>query len=347
MSVIGRQLTQAFYGNAPKYSYWNGCSTGGRQGLIMAQRFPDDYNGIVAGAPAIHWDRFQAAQIWPQLVMLHENKGVIPPEKLVNATKAAVDACDVADGVTDHVIDDPRTCRFDARTLVCRASSESNGCLTPSEAIAINKMWEGPIIGGARLWWGPRPGASLVNLAGEIPFPFSVAQPKYWVYFDPTWDWKALNYANFKDFFELTVKRVGPTMATDNPDLSRFRDRGGKLVLWHGWADPVIMPDGTIAYYDAVTKKMGRGSTQTFAKLFMAPGVAHCGGGDGPTPQELLDAVVNWVQRGEAPATITASRSLPNGATRTRPLCPYPQLAVWKGAGSTDDAANFVCKASR
>ena len=145
------------------------------------------------------------------------------------------------------------------------------------------------------------------------------------------------------------MNRVGPVMATDNPDLSQFKDRGGKLILWHGWADPLIMPDGTIAYYDAVTKKMGGGyaQTQTFAKLFMAPGVAHCGGGDGPTPQGLLDAVVNWVQRGEAPATISASRSLPDGATRTRPLCPYPQVAVWKDVGSTDDAANFECRVSR
>ena len=236
-------------------------------------------------------------------------------------TKAAVDAA-TSLRVTDQVIDDPRTCRFDARTLVCRASSESNGCLTPSEALAIDKMWEGPIIGGSRLWWGPRPGAPLVDLAGETPFPISVAQPKSWVYFNPTWDWRTLDYANYKGFFELTVNRVGPVMATDNPDLSQFKDRGGKLILWHGWADPLIMPDGTIAYYDAVTKKMGGGyaQTQTFAKLFMAPGVAHCGGGDGPTPQGLLDAVVNWVQRGEAPATISASRSLPDGATRTRPL---------------------------
>ena len=153
----------------------------------------------------------------------------------------------------------------------------------------------------------------------------------------------------YKEFFDLTVRRVGcQVIATDDPDLSRFKSHGGKLILWHGWADPLIMPDGTIDYYDAVTKRMGGdyAQTQTFVRLFMAPRVAHCGGGDGPMPQSLFDAVVNWVERSEAPATITASRSLPDGATRTRPLCPYPQVAVWKGSGSTDDAANFVCKGS-
>jgi hypothetical protein len=348
MSVIGRQLTQAFYGKPPAYAYWNGCSTGGRQGLMMAQRFPEDYNGILAGAPAIHWDRFQAAQIWPQVVMLRDNAGVISSEKLTLATNAAVDACDAADGVVDNVIGDPRACRFNARALRCQNGSQGGSCLTESEASAINKIWEGPVVGGTRLWWGPRPGAPLSGLAGETPFPIAVAQPKYWMYYDQAWDWKVLDYSNYKEFFDLAVKRLGPVIATDNPDLSRFKSHGSKLILWHGWADELIMPDGTIDYYDAVTKKMGGGypQTQTFARLFMAPGVAHCRGGEGPMPQGLFDAVVNWVEHGDAPSTILASRPLPGGATRTRPLCPYPQVAVWKGSGSTDDAANFVCKGS-
>jgi tannase/feruloyl esterase len=206
-----------------------------------------------------------------------------------------------------------------------------------------------PVAASTRLWWGPRPGASLTGLAGQTPFSISVDQPRYWVYFDPTWDWRTLDYSNYEEFFDLTIKRVGPIMATDNPELSRFKARGGKLILWHGWADQLIMPDGTIDYYDAVTEKMGGGyaQTQTFARLFMAPGVAHCGGGDGPQPQGLLEAVVNWVEHGEVPSTITASRTLPTGALRTRPLCPYPQTAVWNGSGSTDDARSFVCQQSR
>jgi hypothetical protein len=350
MSVVGRQLTQAFYGRPPLYAYWTGCSTGGRQGLMMAQRYPDDYNGIVAGAPAIHWDRFQAAQIWPQVVMRLENGGAVSPGKLTTATNAAVAACDAADGVVDKVIDDPRACRFDARALVCSASAGGgDSCLTEGEARAINKIWDGPVVGGERLWWGPRPGAALSGLAGPEPFRISVQQPRYWVYFDPAWDWQTLNYSNYEAFFDRTVERVGPVMATDDPDLSRFRDRGGKLILWHGWADQLIMPDGTIAYYDAVTKKLGGGyeRTREFARLFMAPGVAHCSSGEGAAPQGLLEALVNWVERGQAPATLTGLRPLPDGTTRTRPLCLYPEVAVWNGVGSTDVAANFTCKASR
>jgi pimeloyl-ACP methyl ester carboxylesterase len=350
MSVIGRQLTQAFYGKPPSYAYWNGCSTGGRQGLMMAQRYPDDYNGIVAGAPAIHWDRFQAAQLWPQMVMLGENGGPISPAKLTMATAAAVAACDGSDGVIDKVIDDPRTCRFDARTLVCSPSSPgAETCLTEPEANAINKIWEGPVVEGKRLWWGPRPGAALGGLAGPEPFRIAVDQPKYWVYYDPAWDWRTLDYSNYEEFFDLTVKRVGPVMATDDPDLSRFRDRGSKLIVWHGWTDHLIMPDGTVEYYDAVTRRLGGGYEQTrrFARLFMAPGVAHCSGGEGPQPQGLLEAVMNWVERGQPPSALTGLRSLPDGTTRTRPLCPYPDVAVWNGAGSTDVAANFTCRASR
>jgi pimeloyl-ACP methyl ester carboxylesterase len=349
MSVIGRQLAQAFYGRPPSHAYWNGCSTGGRQGLMMAQRYPDDYDGIVAAAPAIHWDRFQAAMIWPQVAMRLDNGVVVPRAKLTLATSAAVAACDAKDGVVDKVIDDPRTCRFDARTLRCEAGDSGDTCLTDAEAGAINRIWEGPIVGGKRLWWGPRPGADLTALAGQNPFPIAVDQPRYWVYADPGWNWQALDYANYEAFFDLTVKRVGPLMATDDPDLSRFRNRGGKLIMWHGWADQLIMPDGTIDYYDSVTKKLGGDyeQTRTFARLFMAPGVGHCRGGEGPEPQGVLDAVVRWVERGEAPATMTASRSLPGGATRTRPLCLYPEVAVWNGSGSTDEAANFVCKAAR
>lgn len=345
MSVVGRQLIQAFYGRAPSFAYWNGCSTGGRQGLMMAQRFPDDYNGIIAGAPAIHWDRFQAALIWPQVAMRVETGGTVPVETLARATSAAVAACDANDGVADRVIDDPRRCRFDARTLVCKAGDGNDACLTEKEATAINRIWDGPTAEGRRLWYGQERGAALNGLAGPTPFQIAVDQPRYWVYFDPNWNWQTLDYGNYAAFFDRTVAQVGPLMATDDPDLSRFRDRGGKLILWHGWADQLIMPEGTIEYYGQVEKALGGPvATGRTARLFMAPGVAHCGGGDGPAPQDLVGAIVNWVEHGDAPDTITAARSLPDGARRTRPLCPYPQHAVWNGTGSTDDAASFACR---
>jgi hypothetical protein len=340
MAVLGKQLIQGFYGQAPAYSYWNGCSTGGRQGLMMAQRFPEDYNGILAGAPAIHWDRFQAAQIWPQVAMLRDAGGPIAMPKLTAANKAAVDACDAQDGVTDGILEDPRACQFDASSLVCQLGDTSATCLTAGEASAINKIWRGP----TNHWYGLTRGSAMGMLAGPQPFMISIAQPRYWVYLDPDWDWTKLDYGNYRVFFNDTVKAVGPIMASDNPDLSAFRKRGGKLIMWHGWSDPGIMPEGSVAYYDQVSQRSGGyANTQAFARLFMAPGVGHCAGGDGPQPQGLFTAVVNWVEKSQPPATILAFKQRAEGGSRTRPLCPYPATAKYVGTGSTDEATNFRC----
>jgi hypothetical protein len=378
MAVVGKQLVEAFYGKPPEYSYWNGCSTGGRQGLRMAQDYPDDYDGILAGAPAIHWDRFQAGHIWHQVVQQRDNGGPIgggkpdvlaAKEKL--ATAKAIAACDTHDGVADGVLGDPRACDYrasDDRTITsadCEASSAT--CLTPTEASAIDKMWQGPVAcskrdsagacsvpdvaardldgrGSKRLWYGNTRGTDLTALGGAMPFPVALEQPRYWVYFDPSWDWTTLDYDNYSTFFRDTVARVGPLMASDNPDLTPFRDGGGKLVLWHGWNDQLIAPEGTVDYYDRMTSALGGGyaRAQEFARLFMAPGVAHCAGGDGPEPQGLFRAVVDWVEQGKAPDRILASKPT-EGGMQTRPLCPYPAQARWTGRGSSDDAANFAC----
>jgi hypothetical protein len=380
MAVLGKQLVNAFYGEPPVYSYWDGCSTGGRQGLRIAQDYPADYDGILAGAPAIHWDRFQAGQIWYALVQYRDNGGPIgggnatfsrAKENL--ATSRAVAACDAQDGVVDGVLTDPRTCDYSAAddATITRSTCTANdtSCLTPTEASAIDKMWKGPVScssghpgascpvpdfatrnlngkGNKRLWYPDERGTDLSGLGGVNPFSIAVAQPRYWVYFDPTWDWHVLSYDNFLQFFTDTVKMVGPLMASDNSDLSAFRDRGGKLVMWHGFADQLIVPEGSIDYYDAVTQTLGGGykRTQQFARLFMAPGVGHCGGGNGPQPQAIFDAVVNWVEDGQAPDRIVAAKTSGGVVTQTRPLCAYPQFARWTGAGSTDDAANFVCE---
>jgi hypothetical protein len=350
MAVLGKQLAQAFYGQLPQFSYWNGCSTGGRQGMRMAQQFPGDYNGILAGAPAYHWDRFQAAQIWPQMAMRIDAGGPVSAAKQTLATNAAIAACDANDGVVDGVLTDPRTCSYnpvnDASLSRASCTSSDNTCLTPGEASAIEKIWTGPVnASGKALWVGIERGAALNGLAGPTPFAIAVAQPRYWVYFDPSWDWTTLTYANYEAFFKDTMRQVNPMMASENPDLTAFRNLGGKLVTWQGFADQLIMPEGSIAYYDAATNFMGGGyaQTQQFFRHFTAPGVAHCGGGNGPQPQNLFQAVVNWVEQGTAPDTILASKPLAGGATQTRPLCPYPALAKYVGSGSTDDAANFVC----
>jgi hypothetical protein len=363
MAVIGKQLAQALYGRQPDYSYWNGCSTGGRQGLRMAQDFPRDYDGILAGSPAIHWDRFQAYQIWPQVVMKELAGGVIPAAKEKLATNAAVKACDAIDGVVDGMITDPRKCGYSAAAdkNITKASctSKNETCLTPAEATAIDHIWKGATnLKGELLWPGVEPGAPLDALAGPTPFIIATNQPQYWVYLNPTWDWHVLTLANYEEFFEKTVQMVGPLMATENPNLSAFRAHGGKMITWHGFNDPMITPQGSILYYDSVVKFFGEnyGDVQQFYRLFMAPGVEHCGGGDAPQPgrpateelpfagqENLFQAVVNWVEHGQVPDRILASQSLSGGATRTRPLCPYPAFAKYTGQGSTDDAANFVC----
>jgi Tannase and feruloyl esterase len=377
MAVIGKQLVKQFYGKVQQYSYWNGCSTGGRQGLRMAQDYPDDYDGILAGAPAIHWDRFQAAMLWPQVIQQRVNGGPVGggdraamTAKYRLATDRAIAACDALDGVTDGIIDDPRRCGYqvsDDHEVTRATCSASDGqCLTPGEAAAIDRIWQGPVAcgdghsdlctvpetatrkltggGNKRLWYGEVRGTDLMTVAGAQPFVVALEQPRYWMYFDPAWDWHKVGAPDFIDFFRDTVAKVGPLMASENPDLSAFRRHGGKLVLYHGWSDQLIMPQGTIDYYDRVTQRLGGGyaRTQQFARLFMAPGVGHCAGGAGPQPQRPFDAVVNWVEKGVAPETITASRSVA-GATQTRPLCPYPAEAHWTGTGSTDDAANFTC----
>jgi len=378
MAVLGKQLVLAFYGKAPDYSYWNGCSTGGRQGLRMAEEFPADYDGVLAGAPAIHWDRFQAGQIWYQVVQYRDNGGplgggdpAILKAKATLATHRAIEACDKMDGVADGVLTDPRRCKYSARAdaRLTRASCKPTDgtCLTPKEASAIDKMWEGPVScakgggscrvpemaardlnkgGNLRLWYPNERGTDLTALGGAMPMPIATEQPKFWVYFDPTWDWHTLDYNNYLQFFKDTVAHVGPMMASDNPNLAPFRDRGGKLILWHGFSDQLIVPEGTIDYYDAVIRRLGGGYSQTqqFARLFMAPGVGHCGGGDGPQPQGLFEALVNWVEQGKAPERIMASTRGAGETTQTRPLCPYPTFAHWTGKGSTNDASNFVCR---
>jgi hypothetical protein len=351
MAVIGKQLIDAFYGkNTLLYSYWNGCSTGGRQGLAMAQRYPEDYNGILSGAPAIHFDRFQAAQIWPQMVQYRDNGGVVSTAKKTLATNAAIAACDALDGVVDGVLRDPRDCTYDAQNLVSKSCLPTdNSCLTETEASAINKMWYGPTNekGNKRLWYGLTRGTNLDGLGGATPFSISVNQPRYWVYLDPTWDWHVLDYDNYEAFFDDTIFEMAASgTATDNQDLAPFRDYGSKIIIWHGFNDQLIMPEGTIDYYDRVVNALGGEyyHTQEFARLFMAPGVAHCGGGAGPVPQNLFNYVANWVENGEAPETILAAKIVGGVVTETRPLCPYPKWAYYNGSGDINLASSFTCK---
>jgi hypothetical protein len=353
MAVLGKQLAQAFYGQLPAYSYWNGCSTGGRQGLRMAQDFPGDYDGMVVNAPAIHWDRFIAAEIWPQVAMRVLTGGPVSSAKQTLATNAAIAACDMIDGVVDGLLTNPRQCKYNPvydRSITNEACASTDGsCLSPAEAHAIQLIWEGPSgTHNKSLWPGLERGTSLSGLGGTNPFSIAVAHARYWVYFDPDWDWQTLDFSNYETYFNDAIRMVGPMMASDDPDLSAFRDRGGKIITMHGLADQLIFPRGTSMYYEDVTRRLGGGyrQTQQFYRYFEAPGVAHCAGGSGPQPQNLLQAVVDWVEKGQAPDRILATRTLGDGTTMSRPLCPYPAVAKHTGSGSTNDAENFICTMS-
>ncbi|MEK7676050.1 MAG: tannase/feruloyl esterase family alpha/beta hydrolase [Verrucomicrobiota bacterium] len=351
MTVVGKALTQAFYGKAPRYSYFVGGSTGGRQGLMEAQRYPDDYDGILSACPAINWHRFLPADLWPQVVMVAA-KNFVPKAKLDAATAAAVAACDTLDGVKDGVIADPARCACDPKALV--GTKVGDDTFTESDAKVIRKIWEGPRgQDGTFLWHGLARGTDLFALAGTSgspltgkPFSIPLEWFQYFLLQNPKWDWTTLTPAGFELLWKQSVEQYGTVIGTDDPDLTRFRDRGGKVIILHGLADQLIPADGTIDYYQRVQQRMGGAAkTSQFARLFLAPGVDHGFRGAGATPTGQMEAIVRWVEDGQAPDKLMAEKRDSAGKViQTRPLFPFPQVAKYKGTGSTDDAANFVAQ---
>jgi feruloyl esterase len=350
MTVTGKALTQALYGVAPRYSYFNGCSTGGRQGLMEAQRYPRDYDGILSAAPAINWNRFHIQHLWGPVVMNAADNPVAPC-KLAAATQAAIAACDTIDGVEDGVIEDPQQCTYDPRPLVGTSAGEC-GTFTEADANIVRWLWEGPHRqDGSRMWYGLPRGADLNAIwtsRGDPlrPQPFGISMDwfRYFLTRDPEFDGNVVTPDLYERLWDQSVEEFGLVIGTDDPDLAAFRDRGGKAIVWHGWSDQLITAHGTVDYYRRVQARMG-GVEQTaeFLRLFLAPGVTHCAGGAGPQPTGQLEALVAWVEDGRAPETILATRSDQNGVARSRPLCRYPLVAKYDGSGSTDEAANFTC----
>jgi feruloyl esterase len=348
MTVTGKALTEAFYGKAPRYSYFIGGSTGGRQGLSEAQRYPADYNGIVSSFPAINWGPFTVGLLWPQVVMREANDFISESrERAISA--AVVDACDARDGVKDGVIDDPIHLAFDPKSLV--GSTIGGSPFTETDAEVMRKIWQGPRTRkGEFLWYGLTPSTDLTALAGTegTPLrgrPFSIAMDyfRYYLKQDPNWDASTLTSAELEQLYQQSVEEFGPVIGTDNPDLTKFRDRGGKVIILHGMIDQLIPVEGSIDYFQRVEARMGGPKrTGQFARLFLAPGVAH-GGGTGPYPVGLPEAIIRWVEAGKAPDGLRAElRDRSGKVVRTRPLFPFPQVAKYKGSGSTDDMANFV-----
>jgi hypothetical protein len=352
MTVVGKAVTSIYYRSPLRFSYFNGCSTGGREGLEEAQRYPADYNGIASGAPAINWTKFIPAEIWPQLVM-NQAGDFLQPCKEVAFTNAAVHAC----ATTGGVITNPSACGWNPSKLVGLVTP--CGVITQQDAAVMTKIWQGPEnTHGERLWYGLERGTSLAGLAATYsdngvtagqPFPITVSWLGTWIQRNPAWDWHTLTYAQFDHLFQLSVSQFSTIFAANNPDLSAFKKHGGKIIIWHGLADQLIFPQGTVRYYQRVQQAMGGPRrTDSFARLFLAPGAQHCASGAGPAPAgpaQPLDSLVSWVEKGKAPSTIPGTVTDPatNHVTQSRPLCLYPLVARYLGHGSTTLASSLTC----
>jgi feruloyl esterase len=339
MSVSGKAITAAFYSNAPRLSYFQGCSTGGRQALTAAQRYPLDFDGIIAGANATNSSLMHATQIWSAQQANRDAASRIPNmpvNKYALLHEAVLKACDARDGVTDKVIDNPRECKFDPAVLLCKAADEPT-CLTAAQVETAKRVYAGPgVFHGYE--YGSEGGWN-----GTLRMPVGIAYDmyRYLALKNPSWDYKTFDVKKDIAQFEKTI---GPQMNMNDVDLRPFFDHGGKLIMYHGWADPGIPPENSLQYYSKVVKKVGSSKAANSIKLYMLPGVGHCSGGDGPSTWDSLGALDQWRDKGAAPASIVASHSTMGVVDKTRPLCPYPQTAQYKGTGDTNQAANFVCK---
>lgn len=374
MTESAKAAIQAFYGSAPHYSYFASCSDGGREALMEAQRYPEDYNGIVGGAPANFWTHLLTDALWNAQALTLDAGSYIPSSKLPAIAKAVNNACDKQDGVADGILNDPRKCRFDPAVMLCKGA-DSDSCLTSPQIAALKKLYAGAKDsqghsifpgylpgaetgeGGWATWIiGRAPGESLLFLFGNGFFADMVYSKADWNYKD----------AKIDDAVKAADKKLASVLNSTNPDMSAFRNHGGKLILYHGWDDPAIPALSTVNYYEKVVKVMGERDAASFSRLYMMPGIQHCGDGPGPEPfspftpptvqsndarHNFFLAVEDWVEKGQAPSQIIATKFTSDDQTKgvqmTRPLCPYPAAAQYKGQGDTNDAANFFCAAPK
>lgn len=378
-SIQSRVILRAFYGKPQQRAYFVGCSDGGREALMQAQRFPEDFDGIVAGAPANNWTHQFTGFVWNERALFSSGKNILPEEKLPLVEKAALKACDGLDGVRDGLIEDPRACHFDPAVLECK-SGDGADCLTAAQVEAVKKIYSGPKdpVTGQQVYPGYEPGTEAEDAAwkhwilGGVQADFGNSNFADATYENADWNWRT---SNLHDALVLSDAKVAPYVNSYNPDLRTFRDHGGKLIQYHGWGDAAVAPQDSINYYMKVSKfladypdprEQGSQPIESFYRLFMVPGMSHCWGGAGTgsfgnevfpaegVPQDadhdIVLALDRWVVDGIAPDRIIATRTKdrpPSIATpepMTRPLCPYPQLSHYKGSGSTNDAANFECR---
>lgn len=377
MTVTGKAIAKAFYGEAARRAYYTGCSTGGQQGLIEALDYPGDYDGVLVGAPVINRTWGHAAVLWDDMAANLQPGHRLSDAKLTLLSKAVLSTCGArGDGLAgDAFLSDPPACRFDPAVLACHGADSANSatCLTAAEVQTAKAFYSGPTNrAGTPLYYGWERGSEA---PGRFGWDFLQAAPNgepafdslfKWV-FGPGWDWRKFD-------IERDMPKVDATLGPDvngvmRGDISRFRARGGKLIIYQGWADTLVAPGQTIAFYDRLGRESGGpAKAQSFARLFLAPGVMHCGAGPGPdafnaanggaprppsaTPRDdLFAALAHWVEDGVAPTQVVATKYVGDapakGVALQRPLCAYPQKAWYRGAGDTKDAASFVCAVAR
>jgi len=377
MTRVAKLVIAQFYASAASHSYFIACSDGGREALMEAERYPDDYDGILAGDPANNWTSLLTSAITDTQALMATPASFIPLKKIATIAHAVLKQCDALDGVTDGILNDPRQCRFDPATIECKNGEDTDQCLTAAQVAALNTIYggvkdergrtifpgylpgaeEGP--GGWGLWiTGPAPGHSLMEAFGNGYY-------SDMVYEKADWDLKTFSV---EAGLRLARQKTSSVLDSNDADLKPFYSRGGKLIIYHGWDDPAIPALSSVNYYQSVVDTLGQATTDSFARLYMVPGMQHCEGGPGPdtfgqSPMWKPDPHYNartalelWVEKGTAPAAIIATKqvagaqeagSTPTAPVMTRPLCPFPQAAKYKGAGDTNAAENFVCAAEK
>ena len=341
-TVQTKAMIAKFYDRGARLSYWNGCSTGGRQGLMEAQKYPEDFDAIIAGAPANFQTHLHAWDLTVAVPALKDPAAAVSAAKLNMLSEAAVNACDAQDGVKDGLINNPRACKFDPSVLLCKGA-DNDSCLTAPQLESVKRAYATPkFANGEAVFPGKEPGSETGwggVLAGQVAPGVSIGSFQV-AYNDANWDAKTFDLD--RDL-KITDEKVGTIINATNPDLSAFKAHGGKLLLYHGWNDTAISPGNSINYYESVLKKMG-GKQDTFVRLFMAPGMQHCGNGPGPNQINYMAVMERWRESNITPDTMTAYHVANNRVDMVRPLCPYPAVATYKGTGSPNDAANFTCK---
>jgi feruloyl esterase len=360
-----KTLIASFYGNPARHSYFSSCSDGGREALMEAQRYPADYDGILAGAPANNWTKL-LANAAEETRMLGDAQKSISASKLPAIEAAVVAACDANDGVKDGIINDPARCKFDPSVLLCKGA-ETERCLTVPQVASLQRLYTGARDSAAEaIFPGRLPGAEATPggwglwITGQAPgtslmYSFATQYFANMVFEDAAWDYHTFQLDRG---LKLAEEKTARMLNATDPDLKRFRDRGGKLIVYHGWNDPAISALNSVDYFRSVQGKMGAHETDGFFRLYLVPGMGHCAGGPGPDvfgqsvgqasdpEHSIAKALERWVESETAPDRIIATKysaGANRAGVRTRPLCPYPQIATYKGSGSTDDAAAFAC----